>query len=334
MDKSKDRYPDAYSISLKGSIEVNHNIFVPLDKVSNLIADKKRAGESEDFDFIVNLSKSNAKHKIRINFELLDYAERPLTNPLTYEQKVILFAVYGLIHEGTVTFTLSQIYRKIRGNRSVKPKPAELDHISVILNELANIKARISYDSKTQDILNKSKWSGIVSGTDNLLSFTTYEGFMKNTKRTKIYRLKFTPILGYEDYYTLKPLFLIYIQQIGQYTFMPDSYYDIKKLDAHKHLKRVQLDSDRAILVSYLIERINRCIRSNKRSSNKLPYETIWGDLSIKIDSRMKEKRYKEFTHYCLDHFCREGFIKKWYVYKDSASKPRGIEFYYDNKKE
>lgn len=299
----------------------NHKSIVMFDKVSQNLTVETSA--------VLDLGKKKNENA-KMSFMLLDIDDNVLDKPLSYTQKTVLKVVYSLVAAGNTVFTSPMIYKALRGGADVFPSPKAQEQLDQILKGLRRIFIKVKMEDENEiKNLAAEKWTGFYEGDDALLDFNYLKG-MINGQLANTYVLKPRQLLGKTNgtnQITYEPLLLTLTKSLNHYEMLPESVLNVKVFEPKTGKdRRVQIDMPKAVLVSYLIDRIIIMRRAKGIVSDKIPYSVIWEQSEINSASRQQIKRNKDFVAIVLNHFKREGFIYDWKEYATKAEECAGVQ--------
>lgn len=291
----------------------------PADKIHKSITAKRFPASGE---MVVNLSGRAAKPAERayLTVSLKEMGAR-LSEPITIEEKGVLFAVYSLIEAGYKWCTDVMLWRALTGDAKADPTPEQSKHIDDIMKKLAGVAITIKATNEAGRGYIKrevTSWEMLIS-VSGISEKKTYQN---GTKARYFYRFKGVDNgrggLSYE------PILLqLAKDNLHQIARLNSEVLNIQKINKKTgELKALQKNPQRIAMVQELLD---FCITYNRAKSggkpfykmNQRDYKSIFEACEITTTHQQQIARNKQYICDVLEHFKRNGLIKDYKTEND-----------------
>lgn len=298
---------------------------IPNNKLANKLTDitsPDNIGQRIHLD-ISNVNKRGKKLAQPIETVVVcEYDNLPsdIQAKITEEDKQISNAIVSLWVAGKnedpkkrIVFTARDIYEVLAGGKKdKKPSRAEYDRICKTIEKLSSLRTTLeadreleSYGIKTDDPIN---------ATLKIRSNYIYtRGVSVTSKHKQDKRLDAWELIA-------EPIIYTYAKATKQIITVPIKVLAIEETDKAGKLagKLVLMTKTRGAIRGYLMKRIEIMrANTNNNQSNTIKFKTLFNEIGETHQTRLEQKRDRDFIIQCLDYWKAIGFINDYKLNKE-----------------
>ena len=239
---------------------------------------------------------------------------------ITEEDKQISNAIVSLWVAGKnedpkkrIVFTVRDIYEVLAGGKKdKKPSKTEYDRICKTIEKLSSLRVTLDADRELESYGIKS--DDPVKVTLNVRSNYIYtRGVSVISKHKQDKRLDAWELIA-------EPIIYTYAKATKQIITIPIKVLAIEETDKAGKLagKLVLMTKTRGAIRGYLMKRIEIMrMNTNNNQSNTIKFKTLFNEIGETHQTRLEQKRDRDFIIQCLDYWKAIGFINDYKLNKE-----------------
>ena len=239
---------------------------------------------------------------------------------ITEEDKQISNAIVSLWVAGKnedpkkrIVFTVRDIYEVLAGGKKdKKPSKTEYDRICKTIEKLSSLRVTLDADRELESYGIKS--DDPVKVTLNVRSNYIYtRGVSVISKHKQDKRLDAWELIA-------EPIIYTYAKATKQIITIPIKVLAIEETDKAGKLagKLVLMTKTRGAIRGYLMKRIEIMrTNTNNNQSNTIKFKTLFNEIGETHQTRLEQKRDRDFIIQCLDYWKAIGFINDYKLNKE-----------------
>lgn len=214
--------------------------------------------------------------------------------------KAVLDTVCSLINAGNMAFTVSDIWKTMKGNTQKKPSKEQKLRIESSLLKLSGTRVYLNITEELQKAHYTFNDERLTKGeiNENMLSFRMIKAKTQNGQEVDAIQLLSVPII------------YAYSKAKGQIVSFKTELLNLP----------INEDEKKTAFKFYLLRRISS-MKGGALNNKNIKYSTIYEEAGVTVPEIRRDKlRDRESIKTMLDYWKQEGFIKDYSEYKEGKS--------------